>query len=77
LVTVTHDHDLLRRFDRSIDVMDLLEISEKPQITQIDADNVNFWIAMLSDRSFASLRLCVNGWAGGTAPICVICGFPG
>jgi ABC-type lipoprotein export system ATPase subunit len=31
LVTVTHDHDLLSRFDRSIDVMDLLTFSEKPQ----------------------------------------------
>ena len=39
LVTVTHDHDLLPRFDRSIDVMELLHITEKPQITQIDADN--------------------------------------
>jgi len=38
LVTVTHDHDLLPRFDRSIDVMDLLTEPEKPQITQIDAD---------------------------------------
>ena len=38
LVTVTHDHDLLPRFDRSLNVMDLLEIPEKPQITQIDAD---------------------------------------
>ena len=27
-----HDHELLPRFDRSIDVMDLLTISEKPQI---------------------------------------------
>ena len=52
LVTVTHDHDLLPRFDRSIDVMDLIELSGErgtsapersarssgPQITQIDAD---------------------------------------
>ncbi len=38
LVTVTHDHELLPRFDRSIDVMELLTISEKPQITQISAD---------------------------------------
>ena len=38
LVTVTHDYELLPRFDRSIDVMDLLEFSEKPQIAQIDAD---------------------------------------
>ena len=44
LVTVTHDHDLLPRFDRSIDVMELLEIHHKPevhhkpQITQIIAD---------------------------------------
>jgi putative ABC transport system ATP-binding protein len=39
LVTVTHDHDLLPRFDRSIDVMELLNITEKPQITQINADS--------------------------------------
>jgi len=39
LVTVTHDHDLLPRFDRNIDVMELLHITEEPQITQIDADN--------------------------------------
>jgi ABC-type lipoprotein export system ATPase subunit len=38
LVTVTHDHDLLPRFDRSINVMDLLTNQEKPQITQIDAE---------------------------------------
>jgi len=52
LVTVTHDHELLPRFDRSIDVMDLIAlagnpgaevpgggaISSGPQITQIDAD---------------------------------------
>jgi ABC-type lipoprotein export system ATPase subunit len=52
LVTVTHDHDLLPRFDRSIDVMDLIDIkgdpgttlpdrehnSFGPQITQINAD---------------------------------------
>ena len=38
LVTVTHDHDLLPRFDRSIDVMELLVTPEKPQMTQIDAD---------------------------------------
>ena len=38
LVTVTHDHDLLPRFDRSLNVMDLLDISEKPQITQMNAD---------------------------------------
>ncbi len=52
LVTVTHDHHLLPRFDRSINVMDLLNTSEKPQasvpaggnvligpqITQINAD---------------------------------------
>jgi putative ABC transport system ATP-binding protein len=34
LVTVTHDHELLTRFDRSINIMDLIS----PQITQIDAD---------------------------------------
>ncbi len=52
LVTVTHDHDLLPRFDRNIDVMDLIDIkgdpettppdpehnSSGPQITQINAD---------------------------------------
>jgi ABC-type lipoprotein export system ATPase subunit len=52
LVTVTHDHELLPRFDRSIDVMDLIKLSSNPettlpngkhnsygpQITQIDAD---------------------------------------
>jgi ABC-type lipoprotein export system ATPase subunit len=50
LVTVTHEHELLPRFDRSIDVMDLIWAPEKPQIsadqktntspqiTQIDAD---------------------------------------
>ncbi len=52
LVTVTHDHDLLPRFDRNLDVMDLISVSEEsdtypspaaqnaysPQITQIDAD---------------------------------------
>jgi len=52
LVTVTHDHDLLPRFNRSIDVMDLIDLksdpvttspddehnSSGPQITQIDAD---------------------------------------
>jgi len=52
LVTVTHDHDLLSSFDRSIDVMDLIDIkgdpgttlpdsediSSGPQITQINAD---------------------------------------
>jgi putative ABC transport system ATP-binding protein len=52
LVTVTHDHDLLSRFNRSIDVMDLMDLpdvpginlpesnsdSSGPQITQIDAD---------------------------------------
>ena len=52
LVTVTHDHDLLSRFDRSIDVMDLIDFGgdpvttvpdgtnnlSGPQITQINAD---------------------------------------
>ncbi len=38
LVTVTHDHDLLPRFNRSINVMDLLEVPEKPQITQMNTD---------------------------------------
>jgi len=32
LVTVTHDHDLLPKFDRSIDVTDLVHRTEKPQI---------------------------------------------
>ena len=55
LVTVTHDHDLLSSFDRSIDVMDLIDIkgdpettppdrehiSSGPQITQINADRGN------------------------------------
>jgi putative ABC transport system ATP-binding protein len=34
LVTVTHDHELLPRFDRSLNVMDLLS----PQITQVNSD---------------------------------------
>ena len=34
VVVVTHDHEILPRFDRSIDVMDLID----PQITQIDTD---------------------------------------
>ena len=52
LVTVTHDHDLLPRFDRSLNVMDLIDLNSDPettvpdgehnlsgpQITQIDAD---------------------------------------
>ena len=42
LVTVTHDHDLLPKFDRYVDVMDLLRRAEteaeKPQIAQIGAD---------------------------------------
>jgi putative ABC transport system ATP-binding protein len=38
LVTVTHDHDLLPRFDRSLNVMDLLDVPEKPQIAQMNAD---------------------------------------
>ena len=38
LVTVTHDHELLPRFDRSIDVMDLLTKPDKPQIAQMNAD---------------------------------------
>jgi len=41
LVTVTHDHDLLPKFDRHVDVMDLLRSAEteKPQIAQINADS--------------------------------------
>ncbi len=39
LVTVTHDHDLLPKFDRMIDVMDLVHRTECPQITQIDTDS--------------------------------------
>ena len=38
LVTVTHDHELLPRFDRAIDVMDLLTRPEKPQMAQMSAD---------------------------------------
>jgi putative ABC transport system ATP-binding protein len=38
LVTVTHDHDLLPRFNRSINISDLLTRPEKPQITQMSAD---------------------------------------
>ncbi len=49
LVTVTHDHDLLSRFDRHLNVMDLLTRPERPQkdvdeqagspqITQIDPE---------------------------------------
>jgi putative ABC transport system ATP-binding protein len=38
LVTVTHEYELLPRFDRNIDVMDLIRAPEKPQITQINAD---------------------------------------
>jgi putative ABC transport system ATP-binding protein len=34
VVVVTHDHELLPRFDRAIDVTELMN----PQITQIDAD---------------------------------------
>jgi putative ABC transport system ATP-binding protein len=37
LVTVTHDHDLLPRFDRSVDVMELIS----PQTTQIDAEKTH------------------------------------
>ncbi len=42
LVTVTHDHDLLPKFDRKIDVTDLLQRKTghcSPQITQIDTDS--------------------------------------
>jgi ABC-type lipoprotein export system ATPase subunit len=41
LVTVTHDHDLLPKFDRHVDVMKLLRSAktEKPQIAQIDAES--------------------------------------
>ena len=40
LVTVTHDHDLLPKFDRHVDVMDLLRRAEteKPQIALAGAD---------------------------------------
>jgi len=34
LVTVTHDHELLPRFDRSIDVMDLIDLTSNPETTQ-------------------------------------------
>ncbi len=37
LVTVTHDHDLLPKFDRSIDVTELVHRTEKPQI---NADSI-------------------------------------
>jgi len=40
LVTVTHDHDLLPKFDRHIDVMDLLSRTDCPQMTQINADSI-------------------------------------
>ncbi len=41
LVTVTHDHDLLPKFDRYVDVMDLLRRAEteKPQIAQMRTDS--------------------------------------
>ncbi len=44
LVTVTHDHDLLPKFDRKIDVTELLQRTtdhRSPQITQIDTENRN------------------------------------
>jgi putative ABC transport system ATP-binding protein len=40
VVVVTHDHDLLPRFDRVIEVAELLDTDEKPQITQMNADEV-------------------------------------
>ncbi len=42
LVTVTHDHDLLPKFDRKIDVTDLLQRTtdhRSPQITQMNTDS--------------------------------------
>ena len=38
VVVVTHDHELLPRFDQVIDVTELSGALEKPQIAQIDAD---------------------------------------
>ena len=38
VVVVTHDHDLLPRFDRVIQVAELVKSQEKPQITQMDAN---------------------------------------
>ena len=38
VVVVTHDHELLPRFDRAIDVTELSDEQEKPQIAQINAD---------------------------------------
>jgi ABC-type lipoprotein export system ATPase subunit len=41
LVTVTHDHDLLPRFDRSIDVMDLIDIKSDPETTLPDREHIS------------------------------------
>ncbi len=38
VVVVTHDHEILPRFDRSIDVTELQVAAESPQITQMNAD---------------------------------------
>ena len=38
VVVVTHDHELLPRFDRAIDVTELFETNEKPQIARTKAD---------------------------------------
>jgi len=42
LVTVTHDHDLLPRFDRSLNVMDLIELSGNPETTVLDGKHNSF-----------------------------------
>ena len=36
LVTVTHDHDLLPKFDRKLDVMDLVNLTHLPKSLQTD-----------------------------------------
>jgi putative ABC transport system ATP-binding protein len=38
VVVVTHDHELLPRFDRAIDVTELFEMHEKPQIARTNTD---------------------------------------
>ena len=38
VVVVTHDHDLLPRFDRALDVTELFGEKEKPPIAQMNAD---------------------------------------
>ena len=36
VVTVTHDHDLLPKFDRQLDVMDLINLTHLPKTAQTD-----------------------------------------